>query len=65
MNNKPSEEEQKIIKADEATYLGNILNSKANVIMEVEKQIQQDNITMWKPNTVATGKRQKLVTSCN
>ena len=35
-----------LIKAEEATYLGNTLNSKANATMEVEKQMQQVNITM-------------------
>ena len=43
--------ENKLIKAEEATYLGNTLNSKANAITEMEKQMQQINITMWKLNS--------------
>lgn len=39
-----------MIKAEEATYLGNTLNSKANAMMEVAKQMEQVNITMWKLN---------------
>ena len=35
---------------EEATYLGNALNKRANVQEEIERQIQQVNITMWKLN---------------
>ena len=40
-----------LMKAQEANYLGNTLNSKANATTEVEKQIQQTKITMWKLNS--------------
>ena len=39
-----------LIKVEEATYLGNTLNSRADATMEVAKQMQQINITMWKLN---------------
>ena len=44
-------EGEKLINAEDATYLGNTPNSKATAIMEVEKQVQQVNITMWKLNS--------------
>ena len=46
LNNMDTDEHQtfrgrdKLIKAEEATYLGNTLNSKADATMEVEKQMQ-------------------------
>ena len=38
----------KLIKAEEAVYLGNTLNSKTNATAEIDRQIQQVNITLWK-----------------
>ena len=33
---------------EEATYLGNTMNKKASILEEVDKQIQQVNITWWR-----------------
>ena len=41
---------EKLVKAEEAVYLGNTLSSKANVAAEIDRQIQQVNITLWKLN---------------
>ena len=41
----------KLVKAEEATSLGNTLNSKANATSELENQMQQVNIMMWKLNS--------------
>ena len=38
----------KLVKAEEAVYLGNRLNSKTNATAEIDRQIQQVNITLWK-----------------
>ena len=41
---------KKLVGAEEAIYLGNTLNKRANAAAEVDKQIQQVRITMWKPH---------------
>ena len=41
---------EKPLKAEEAVYLGNTLNNRTNAAAEVERQIQQVNITLWKLN---------------
>ena len=41
---------EKLVKAEEAVYLGNTLSSRANVTAEIDRQIQQVNITLWKLN---------------
>jgi hypothetical protein len=38
---------QKLVGAEETSYLGNTLNKRANAASEVDKQIQQLNVTMW------------------
>ena len=45
----------KLTKTEEATYLGNTLTSKANATTELDKQMQQVNITMWKLNSYWKG----------
>ena len=40
----------KLVAAEEATYLGNKLDRRANAAQEVDKQIQQVNIAMLKRN---------------
>ena len=57
---------QKLLAAEEGTYLGKTLNRKENAAQEVEKQMQQTNITMWKLNqywkaTEASNKWQLLI----
>ena len=37
--------------AEEATYLGNTLNRRANMQEEIKRQTQQVNTTMWKLNS--------------
>ena len=44
------ENREKIVKAEEAVYLGNTLNSRAHVTAEIHRRIQQANITLWKLN---------------
>ena len=41
---------QTLVGAEETTYLGNTLNKKTNAAAEVDKQIQQVNITTRKLN---------------
>ena len=41
---------EKLVKAEEAVYLGNTLNTRANVTVEIDKQIQQVSITLWNLN---------------
>ena len=41
---------QQLVAAEEATYLGDTLNRRANAAQEVDKQIQQVNIAMLKRN---------------
>ena len=39
---------EKLVKAEEAVYLGNTLNSRTNATAEIDRQMQQVNITRWK-----------------
>ena len=50
MSSSPSKWDKTLVAAEEAAYLGNTLNRKTNAAQEVDKQIHQVNITMWKLN---------------
>ena len=57
---------ERLVKAEEVVYVGNTLNTRANVTVDIDKQIQQVNITLWKLNacwkaSVASKKWQLLI----